>query len=207
MKGIYDLPYAGTYWVHGHIFLPLKKKSIVGLLCLRGNLSWVVTCYHRSSTELKVVQSLRKNSGGLDDNNISQMSGCVTRLGLIPKNSDSCRSYCKDRCSRNLSTPPHPPPPPPHLDSLPFTDYNMAKAAINEISQLELLRWLTLQYSLIGPSLFMATSLIWLLLNRIFPGSTDTDVSKGRRILFYIVGSICHVIQTVKRVRGKKWKC
>lgn len=81
------------------------------------------------------------------------------QAGLIPKalkNSDSCCSYC-NACFF------------PCLDSLPFTDYNMA-AANTEISQLKLLRSLTLQYSLMGPSLFMATSLIWLLLNRIFPG-------------------------------------
>lgn len=184
-----------TEWPH--FPSPWKKKSIVGLLCFRGNLSWVVTCYHRSSTDLEVAQSLRKNSGGLDDNNISQTSGWVTQLGLIPKNSDSCRSYCKDRCSRDLLPPPTPA----------FHRLQQGKGGYKEISQLELLRWLTLQYSLIGPSLFMATSLIWLLLNRIFPGSTDTDVSKGRCIIFHIVGSICHVIKTVKTLRGKKSKC
>lgn len=99
------------------------KKSIVGLLCFRGNLSWVVTCYHRSSTELKVAQSLRKNSGGLDDNNLSQTSEAgsrgsdwsrktVTHVALIAKIDAAGTCF------------------PPCLDSLPFTDYNMAEADI-----------------------------------------------------------------------------
>lgn len=198
MKGSYDLPYVGTYWVTTFSF-SLKKSPLLVYFALEETSAGLLPVTTEAPQSWR-LQSLRKNSGGLDDNNISQTSGWVTRLGLIPKNSDSCRSYCKDRCSRNLFPSPLPWQPA-------FHRLQHGKGGYKEISQLELLRWLTLQYSLIGPSLFMATSLIWLLLNRIFPGSTDTDVSKRRRIIFHIVGSICHVIKTVKTFRAKKSKC
>lgn len=48
----------------------------------------------------------------------------------------------------------------------------------NKKSEVVLIIKLTLQYSLMGLSLFMATSLIWLLLNKIFPKEREKKIKK-----------------------------
>lgn len=198
MKGIYDLP----YWVHDHILLPLKTNPLLVYFALEETSAGFFTCYHRSSTEAKVAQSHREKQWRFR----RQKHLPDVRLGHAARfdpEKQWIMWFLLQSCSGNLLLLvfffKFPLPWQPAFHRL-----QHGNGGYTEISQLEFLRPLTLQYSLIGPSLFMATSLIWLLLNRIFPGSTDADVSKGKCIILYIVGSICQVIETVKTLRGKK---